>query len=195
MFILYALVFGFVGGALLGGRIGRLAELRLHWIGLAVAGLIVQLVLFSPVLSDRVGGLGPPIYIGSTLAVLVFVLRNVTVPGLLLVALGSLSNLVAILANGGYMPASPAALATLATEPGDGYSNSLETATPAFAPLTDIFALPPEVPFANIFSVGDVLIGLGIGAAVACAMLRRPANEQAAERSADRVPADAVSAH
>ena len=42
------------------------------------------------------------------------------------------------------------------------------------APLTDIFALPTWLPFTNVFSIGDILIALGIAIAVATAM-RRPA--------------------
>ena len=34
--------------------------------------------------------------------------------------------------------------------------------TPRLAPLTDIFAMPRWLPFANVFSVGDVLIGVGV---------------------------------
>jgi len=39
--------------------------------------------------------------------------------------------------------------------------------------LTDIFALPRWMPLANIFSIGDVLIGIGVAIAIAAAM-RRP---------------------
>ena len=41
----------------------------------------------------------------------------------------------------------------------------------------DIFALPSWLPFANVFSIGDVLIGLGIVAAIVIAM-RRPAGAE-----------------
>jgi hypothetical protein len=40
------------------------------------------------------------------------------------------------------------------------------------APLTDIFALPPLLPFANVFSIGDVLISLGVAIAIAAGMRR-----------------------
>jgi hypothetical protein len=36
--------------------------------------------------------------------------------------------------------------------------------------LTDIFALPPGLPLANVFSIGDVLIGLGIVLVIALGM-------------------------
>ena len=107
-----------------------------------------------------------------------------------LVAAGAACNLAAIVANGGYMPASagrgradgraPAALEA-------GYSNSSVVADPGLWFLTDIFALPPSLPFANVFSVGDLLIGAGIAVVIVVAMrsARRPA------LAAGRRPADA----
>ena len=128
------------------------------------------MVLFSGPVAERIGDLGMPIYIGSTVLVLAVVLRNLRLPGLVLVAAGALSNLLAIVANGGYMPASAAALAFLGKAVNPGYSNSAVVESPALAPLTDIFALPPGVPFANVFSIGDVLISLGIAVVIAGAM-------------------------
>ena len=85
-------------------------------------------------------------------------------------AVGAISNLAAIIANGGSMPASADALAALGKSVGDGYSNSVEVADPALAGLTDIYALPAWLPFANVFSIGDLLIGIGIALAVCLAM-------------------------
>ena len=53
---------------------------------------------------------------------------------------------LAIVANGGYMPASAAALAALGKGPIEGYSNSAVVVDPVLAPLTDIFALPDVAP-------------------------------------------------
>jgi hypothetical protein len=172
MFILYALVVGLVLGFLVGGRPAGLATIDFRWAWLAVAGLLVQVVLFSGPIVERVGAAGPPIYVLSTMAVLVAVLRNIRIPGLALVALGAVSNLAAIVANGGYMPASPGALAALGGGINPGYSNSAIIESPALAPLTDIFALPPWLPFANVFSIGDVLIGVGVAATIVMAMRR-----------------------
>jgi hypothetical protein len=47
-------------------------------------------------------------------------------------------------------------------------------ADPRLAFLTDQYALPTWLPFANVYSIGDVLIGLGIVVAIAAAMRRRP---------------------
>lgn len=173
MFILYAIPIGIVAGYLLGGRLDRLGDLRFRWAGLAVGGLVVQVVLFSPLLAPTVGDLGPAVYVASTAAVFVAVLRNWRIPGLAIVALGAASNLVAIAANGGVMPASPEAVASLGTEAGAGFSNSVVMTDPALRPLTDIFALPTWLPAANVFSVGDVLIGVGVAVAIALGMRGR----------------------
>ena len=170
MFVIYAVVIGVAAGYLLGGRLETLGSMRLRWPWLAVAGLAFQVVLFSGAIDDRIGGAGPLLYVLSTAVVLTVVLANLRVPGLALVALGAGSNLIAILANGGYMPADPGALAQAGLEPEGGFSNSVVTDQPVLRPLTDIFALPDAVPFANVFSVGDVLIAIGITVAIAAGM-------------------------
>ena len=40
------------------------------------------------------------------------------------------------------------------------------------APLTDIFAIPAGLPFANVFSIGDVLIAVGVVLTIAIGMRR-----------------------
>ncbi len=173
MFILYPLLIAMALAALTGGRPDRLADLRLRWWWLAVGGLLVQVVLFSPV-AEAVAGIGPIVYVVSTSAVLVTVFANLRRPGLVLVALGALLNLAAIVANGGYMPTTSAALRSAGLDPARDYSNSVELKQPRLAPLTDIFAIPDAVPLANVFSVGDVCIGLGIGWLAYSTMRRRP---------------------
>jgi Family of unknown function (DUF5317) len=173
MFILYAVLLGLVVGVAAGGRPAGLATLRFRFGALAVVGFCAQLAIFSAPVSDRIGDLGPPLYVLSTGLVFVVLLANLRIAGLPVVAVGAACNLTAIVANGGYMPASLAALTAAGKVPPGGYSNSAVLAHPVLAPLTDILALPPAVPFANVFSVGDVLIGAGIALAVIVAM-RQP---------------------
>ncbi len=179
MFILYGLLAGFFVGLVLGGRPRALAELQFRWVPLVLVGIVAQLVLFFGPVSDRVGDLGPLLYVGSTALVFAAVLRNSRLPGLPLVAVGAASNLAAIIANGGYMPASPAAVAAVGLTPSSTYSNSVILANPFLQPLTDIFALPRWVPFTNVFSVGDVLVAVGVGVVVAVAMRRLPSAPRA----------------
>ena len=184
MFILYAVPLGIVAGSLLGGRLEGLGRLQFRWAPLALLGLAVQVALFSDPLSGMVGDAGPFVYVMSTIAVLVAVLRNLETPGLRLVLLGAGSNLVAILANGGYMPADPSAAASVGGI-APGYSNSSVVAEPVFEPLTDIFATPAWLPFANVFSIGDVLIGVGVALTIVRAM-RAPARPTTALSEPER---------
>ncbi|MGA2514367.1 MAG: DUF5317 family protein [Candidatus Limnocylindrales bacterium] len=170
MFILYGLLAGFAAGLALGGRPGALAELRLRWIPLILAGFVVQAILFWGAVSDRVGALGPMLYVGSTALVFAAVLRNCRLPGLPLVAAGAAGNLAAIIANGGYMPASQGALAAVGRVLTSTYSNSAVIAHPALEPLTDIFGLPRWIPLSNVFSIGDICIATGGAVVVAWAM-------------------------
>ena len=161
MFLVAVVVVSALAVPLFGGRLGVLVELRLRrvWaiyaaLGLAVAG---------------VGLPGPPDGLRSLLLVAaypvgaVFLAANRRVPGIAVVALGAALNLLAIAANGGVMPASPAALAT-AGLPADqpGFQSSTAVDDPRLAFLGDVFAIPASWPLANVFSVGDVLIGLGL---------------------------------
>ena len=170
MFMFYSILIGVALGLALRGRLSRLGEVRLRWAPVALAGLATQVLLFSSPLTDVVGDAGPPIYVASMVVVLAVVARNLAVPGLPVVALGAASNLIAIAANGGYMPASPDALAALGKQLGTTYTNSGEWANVVLAPLTDIFAMPRWIPLANVFSVGDVLIGVGVVLALVLAM-------------------------
>ena len=183
MFLLYAVVVGIVVGFLLGGRLSGLASLDFRWAPLALAGLAVQLLLFSAPISDRVGDLGPVIYVGSTAMVLVVVLRNFRIAGMPLVALGAASNMIAIVANGGYMPTSPEAAAAAGRVEATTYSNSAIVDDAVLTPLTDIFALPTWLPFTNVFSIGDLLIGVGVAMAIVVAMRRgrAPGGAEAAD--------------
>jgi hypothetical protein len=174
MFMLLAIPVGILVGLLAGGHLDGLARLRFRWAWLAVAGLLVQVLLFTPTGDAVAGGLGPAIYVASTAVVFLAVLRNIRLTGMPIVALGAISNLIAITANGGAMPADPAALATAGLDGAGDHTNSVVLENPAFRPLTDIFAIPEGLPFANVFSIGDVLLGVGVIIVIAAAM-RRPA--------------------
>jgi hypothetical protein len=115
--------------------------------------------------AERIGAAGPAIYVVSTLAVLVALMRNLDHPGFTLIAIGAIANLIPVLANGGAMPSDPAAWLALtgkAELPVSGFSNSTLIGPETNFPfLGDVFVLPRPWPLANVFSIGDVLIGIG----------------------------------
>lgn len=173
MFILYALLVGLLLGVVTGGSLSRLGALSFRWAPAVAVGLLVQVVIFSTPAGDALGDFAPLVYVASNALVLAAVARNVAIRGLALVFAGGLSNAVAIVVNGGYMPVSEAALTAMGRAERAGYSNSRLVEDVRLAPLTDIFAMPTWVPGANVFSIGDVLIGIGAAAAIAIAMHRR----------------------
>ena len=90
-------------------------------------------------------------------------IRNLDLRFVWLVGVGGLLNLIAIAANGGVMPASRGALETAGLDVKSGeFANSdyVEDAHVGF--LGDVFAIPDGWPGANVFSVGDVLMLLGV---------------------------------
>jgi hypothetical protein len=174
VFILYAIPVGLVAGLLAGGRIEQLGAVRFRLAPLALLALAVQIVLFSPLAAGVATELVRSAYVATTVAVILVVLANLRLTGVPLIVLGAGLNLAAILANGGAMPAGAGALAALGIDV-TGHAGSIAAERPALEPLTVIFALPRWMPLANIFSIGDVLIGIGVAIAIAAAMRPRPA--------------------
>jgi hypothetical protein len=145
-----------------GGRIRRLAQVRLRWIWLAYGALAIQIAAFPgrSLPWSTPDGVAVGLWILSDLLLIAVVVRNIRIPGVALVAAGLCSNLVAVLANGGHMPALPRALAAAGLHYTESM-NSKAMAHPALPWLVDRWAAPHWVPLANIYSVGDVLIAVG----------------------------------
>jgi hypothetical protein len=170
----------------LGGRLRALAGVRLRWLGLAYVALAIQLAAFpGDSLPWRTpDGVAVGLWITSDLVLAAVVLRNVLLPGVALVAAGLGSNLLAVVVNGGHMPALPRALAAA----GLHYHRSMNSeamAHPALPWLVDRWAAPHWVPLANIFSVGDVAIAIGgfvLALAVTGARVSDPRNVLRASR-------------
>jgi len=175
--LLYSIAAGLVVGRLVGGRVRNLERVSFAWWQLALAGLLVQLLLFADPIQERMGAEGPVIYVLSTLAVLAALLRNLRLPGLAIIAAGALLNLIPVLANGGHMPSSPEAwleLTGAAVLPVTHFSNvALIGPDTLFPFLGDVFVFPRPLPMATAFSVGDAVIALGAVIFLVIAM-RRP---------------------
>jgi Family of unknown function (DUF5317) len=146
---------------LAGGRLSRLGELRVRSIWLAGLAFAVQ-VLIVTVIPEGDTGAHRAAHLGSYALVGACVLRNLDVRFLWLVALGGALNLIAIVANGGVMPARRGALEAAGLDVRSGaFANSdlVEGARLGF--LGDVFALPAGWPGANVFSLGDVVMVVG----------------------------------
>ena len=96
---------------------------------------------------------------------LVALLRNLRLPGLAVIAVGAVLNLIPILTNGGFMPSSPDVwreLTGVAAVPVAYYSNVVLIGPETWFPfLGDVFVFPRPLPMATAFSLGDAVIALG----------------------------------
>lgn len=145
---------------LLGGRVGRLADLSFRSSYLLVATIALQVLIISVVPHWPAGPLAVAHVVSYVLAG-AFIFRNVKVTGLWLIGIGGLSNMAAISANGGVMPASLGALRLSGLEAPSEFTNSTVIAAPKLSFLGDIFATPASWPISNTFSIGDIGIMLG----------------------------------
>jgi hypothetical protein len=92
-----------------------------------------------------------------------FAVLNHRSAGTWIVGAGGASNLVAIVANGGTMPASSAALAASGWHPPPGhFANSAALPNPRLGVLGDVFATPSWLPTHSVFSLGDLVIVIGV---------------------------------
>ena len=144
-----------------GGSLEALAETRLRAPWLLVLGLLVQAgsALWSP------SGLRGPgtlfVVLLGNLAILVFIARNRTMPGMLLADVGVALNLVVIALNGA-MPVSPDAARAAGIERSraiSGFSHEPMTGDTALPWLGDVLPLPY---LREVWSPGDVLLAAGI---------------------------------
>jgi hypothetical protein len=172
MFLFPSVFAGLLAGLVLGGRIGRLADVRLRAPWLFYVAIAMQILAFpSLVMPWSISeGLATALSVGSYFCLCAVLLLNVRLRGLAVAGAGMLMNLAAILVNGGHMPALPDAMRQAGLTFDGVHNNSIASADPNLAWFVDRWAAPAWVPMGNVFSVGDVLIGVGIAFTVAAAM-------------------------
>jgi hypothetical protein len=161
-------------GLLLGGRLGALADVQIRGTNLAFAAILLQLIAFpSDVLPWTMPSSVARVLWLVSYALLIWMLHlNIRLRGTPLVAAGLFCNLIAIVANGGLMPVRGSALAAAGRDYST-HNNSIQLGHPHIAALIDRWAVPGWIPFANVYSVGDVLIALGTVVVIVVAMRPR----------------------
>lgn len=167
-----------------GGSLGRIGELRLRGLWLFFLAFALQVVAFPfGFLPWETGeGTATALWLVSYGCLLAAAVANRRILGAQVVALGMGLNLVAILSNGGRMPATPEAMEAAGLDFAVKH-NSVASADPTVPWLVDRFAAPDWVPLTNVFSAGDVVIALGAvllvfaatGARLPLLSVRRPA--------------------
>lgn len=171
-----AIVVGLLAGtirAVIGKRRLSAPELKHAW--LAIAGLMPQILVFGvPSISRNFPD--PTVAISlicSLLILLAFVLFNLNQPGFSLMAVGLVLNLLVIALNGGFMPIRPEAVAYLYPSLPNadwvaghrlGYGKDLILAAENTRLwwLSDYFTLPSWLPYRVAFSLGDVILSVGV---------------------------------
>lgn len=152
----------FLVAPLLGGRWSRIASIHIRAVWIFYVAIGMQIVAFpfkrlpwrTP---DRIGMV---LWIVSFFLFLLAMAVNGRLPGVPFIALGLVSNLTAVLSNGGHMPALPSALRAAGMHFTHS-RNSTSMASPHLAWLVDRWAMPSWVPWGNVFSVGDISIMVG----------------------------------
>jgi uncharacterized protein DUF5317 len=145
---------------LTGRSLAPLARLDLRRVWLVWLSIGLQLVI---TLIPSPNWLGQPVHLFTFALSAAFLWSNRHLPGAYIVAVGAALNLAAIAANNGTMPATPWAWHT-AGYPVlvDHFENSNVVAGARLWWLGDVFAIPKGWPFANVFSVGDLIIVLAV---------------------------------
>lgn len=157
------------------GSLMRLGELELRRPGLALGGIGLQ-VLIVTVAPGGLAGLHEILHVGSYALLGAFGWANRRVTGVPVVLAGGALNLAPILANGGVMPADPAVAEVAAVQPRPGeFVNSVPVSDAHLGFLGDVLATPASLPLHNVYSVGDLVIVLGLLIVVHAACQRQNA--------------------
>ena len=158
-------------GLLCGGSLRQLSNLTLRRVELFYLAVAVQLVAFPFAFLPWATGdqLGRALWLGSYALLCCGALVNVRITGVPIVAAGMVSNIAAVVVNGGHMPVLPQAL----RDAGKSYLvhfNSAADSAPGLPWLVDRWAVPQWLHVGNVFSVGDVVIAIGVLVLVFAAM-------------------------
>ena len=168
---------------LAGGRLSRLADIRPRAVWAVLLAAAIQVGITQ--IAGGSHALHAALHVLSYVLDAYFVFANRRLAGVPLVALGAALNVLAILANGGVMPASAAALRISGVASRPGFDNSAVLAHPHLPFLGDVIPVPGPWPIGNVLSVGDLIIFVGafIVLHVACGSrlsLLRPQRRRAA---------------
>lgn len=161
MLLIIVFLIGACAMPLVGGRFGALAEFRFRRASLLVIALVIQVLIVS-IIPDIGKWISAPLHLASYAAAAIFLWSNRRVTGLWILAVGAALNAIVITVNAGVMPASARALAAVGRLPeSESFENSAVIANPRIGFLGDVFRTPAGIPFANVFSIGDILIASG----------------------------------
>ena len=186
---LSAIALALVVGALAGGALPRLAELRLRWIW--ILGLALALRFGAGLVRQVEPGIDLPLgaaFVAAYGLIFVWLWGNWRVPGLQIAAVGIGLNTLALALNGGQMPIWSAAFTAAGFTPdalaNDPFHFVMSAGSVAeFVSQGGIFGdvVPIPIPvIRDVVSVGDTLLAMGIFWAIVYSMTRAEAPTRAA---------------
>jgi hypothetical protein len=186
--VLAACLLALLSPLLAGRSLAGLLQVRLAGLPLVWAALLVQVVAVEVPLPHL---LAAGTHLASYVLAAAFLWLNRDLRGLPVVALGAACNAGTIALNGGTLPASAAAVRLAGIDADEQFLNSAVLPDPVLPWLGDVFAWPQPLPLANVFSVGDVLIVLGVGVVSWC-LGSGPQTPAPLERPTTQAPTDRV---
>lgn len=159
VFLVAFLALALLSVPLLGGKVTRLADVRIAHIWAVMVSLAIQIMVIT-VMPDADPTVLAIAHVISYVFAGFFLWANRRVPGIVILGIGWAMNALVISLNGGVMPATARAGSAGAGQ-SDGFLNSRPVDSPVLSFLGDNFALPASWPIHNVFSIGDVFIALG----------------------------------
>lgn len=178
---LSAIALALIAGALAGGGVPRLADLRLRWLWLLGLALAVRISAVQLRGIDAVPpGIASLAFVGVYVLLFAWLWGNWRVPGLQVAAVGIGLNALAIVLNGGSMPVWARAfeaagfnIGALVDDPFHTLvtTDSVTTFIASGGLFGDVVPIPLPI-IRDVVSIGDVLLALGIVWAIVSAMTR-----------------------
>lgn len=138
---------------------------------LIIVSFALQIIIFSErFFNSNYRYLTPYIYITSLLMLLIVILLNLKYRGMKISLIGFLSNLIVIIANGGYMPQDISKLQMMGkldkvemlTKFGRYYNGVIMSEKTRLNFLGDIIAPTFLKPYASVHSIGDIILLIGL---------------------------------
>ncbi|GAB6934610.1 MAG: DUF5317 domain-containing protein [Bacillota bacterium] len=177
---------GLVVALLRGGKLSRLADVRIRWAWVFIVLCVGQFALY--LFRDHLPSVFRMSHVWFLLAYVVMfsvLFQNRHIHGVHVMLLGGLLNFVVMVANGGYMPVSAEAASLISPTyidplPQGPYGKHiLMTEETHLNFLGDIIPLLPPYPRQQVVSIGDVLINIGAFMAIQALLVKkRPSGEK-----------------
>ena len=160
MLVIAACLLALLAPLLAGRSLRPLLSIRLAGLPLVWVSLLAQVVAIELPMAEWAAA---TVHVASYVLAAAFLWLNRGLRGLPLLALGAACNAVTIALNGATLPASADAVRRAGIAADEQFLNSAVLPDPMLPWLGDVFAWPQPLPLANVFSVGDILIVLGVG--------------------------------